>query len=117
MTHGDCIAALAETARECGLKCPDDLSGIRREVESGACGSLTTARVVLEATAPEIADRLLKKLVAGAERYKREKKLMHCRGLDLEPSAIDCSGMAPVVMDLLLQLIEHPAGEEVEKER
>lgn len=106
MVHGDCISAFADTARECGLSCPDDLSVVRCEVCLGACGSLTTARKILESSVPEIAEDLFEQLVSSVEDYKQKRKQKHCRGLNLEPTALDCSGLAPVVMDLLLQLLE-----------
>lgn len=106
MSHGDCISAFVEMARECGLQCPDDLSDVRREVALGACGSLTTARKVLEATVPEIAERVFGQLVSTVEEYMRERRQKHCRRLHVEPAVLDCSGMAPVVMDLLIQLLE-----------
>lgn len=111
MSHRDCIIAFAEIARECGLSCPEDLSSVRTAVEAGACGSLTTARLVLEATVkkPEMVQELWERLLGAVEEYKLQARQKHCRGIDLEPTAIDCSGMAPVVMDMLLQIIESHA--------
>ena len=114
VTQEDCTSAFAETARECGLKCPEDLSRVKREVAAGACGSLTTARKVLQETVPEVAEALSQHLLAGVEQYKLESKKKHCRGLNLEPTVIDCSRMAPVVMDLLLQLVEQYAPRETD---
>ncbi len=91
------------------MSCDDDLSDIRRQVEQGACGSLTTACKILHETVPESADKLWPQLVANIDQYKQELRKPHCRGLDAEPTAIDCGGMAPVVMDFLLQLIEGQA--------
>ena len=106
MAHGDCISAIAEIAKRCGLKCPGDLSEIRRQVEQGRCGSLTTARSILEHTIPHLAEELYERLVDACERYKKETGKKHCCGVNLGTSVIDCSGMAPIVMDLLLQLVE-----------
>ena len=108
VSQGSCITAVAEIARTCGLRCPEDLSQLRSAQESGACGSLITARKILEETVPESAEAIWQQLVAYVEQYKLRRNKAHCRGINLEPSVIDCSRMAPVVMDLLLQLIaEH----------
>ena len=74
---------------------------------SGACGSLTAARDALQETLPHAAEELWHRLISAVEQYKLERNQKHCRGLNLEPTVIDCSRMAPVVMDLLLQLIEN----------
>lgn len=111
LSSGDCVPAFAETARECGLSCPDDLSDVRRQVELGACGSLTMARKILEATVPACANKLYAQLTAKIDRHKLKLKKSHCRGLNKEPTVIDCGGMAPVVMDYLLQLLEGHAWE------
>ncbi len=105
VSQGSCINAVAETARTCGLICPEDLSQVRSHHESGACGALTTARKVLEETLPESAEEIWQQLIANVEQYKLLKNKTHCRGINLEPNVIDCSRMAPAVLDLLLQLI------------
>lgn len=105
MSLGDCIDAFAETARLCGLKCPECLSGVRSEVASGACGSLTVARMILEETVPDNAEQVFDQLVGYVEKYQQDKKQRHCRGLNLAPTALDCNGMGPLVMDLLIQLL------------
>lgn len=110
LERGNCAAAFSEIARECGLNCPEDLSVVQNAVHLGACGSLTTARLVLEANAPLLANQLYERLVSAVEDYKLEKNQKHCRGINLEPAALDCTGMAPVVMDLLLQLLESQRG-------
>ena len=105
VSQGSCIDAFAEAARTCGLICPEDLSQVRGHHESGACGALTTARKVLEETLPESAEEIWQQLIANVEQYKLLKNKTHCRGINLEPNVIDCSRMAPAVLDLLLQLI------------
>ncbi len=108
VSAGGCIGAIAEIARTCGLQCPEDLSQVRSEHDSGACGSLLTARKILEETFPEFAEEIWQQLVAKVEQYKIRRNKAHCRSINLQPSIIDCSRMAPAVMDLLLQLItEH----------
>ncbi len=108
VSEGSCIGALAEIARNCGLRCPEDLSQVISEHESGACGSLHTARKILEETLPEFAEEIWQQLVSKVEQYKILRNKAHCRGINLKPSVIDCSRMAPAVMDILLQLIaEH----------
>jgi len=106
LSSRDCINAISETARQCGLRCPPDLCAVRLQVERGACGSLTTAKVILEATAPADAARLASELESLVEQYKIAMAKPHCRGVDGEPTVIDCGGMAPIVMDFLLQLLE-----------
>lgn len=105
VTHGDCVKAFAETARECGLLCPDDLCDVERLVASGACGSLTMAGKVLHATIPDVSNELWQQLVVRVDEYKNKRRLAHCRGEDQSPTVIGCGGMAPVVLDLLLQII------------
>ncbi|MCC7531077.1 MAG: hypothetical protein IT342_21345 [Candidatus Melainabacteria bacterium] len=108
VSEGSCISAIAQIAWACGLRCPQDLSQVRSEYESGACGSLHTARKILEETVPEFAEEIWQQLLAKVEQYKICRNKAHCRGINLQPSVIDCSRMAPAVMDLLLQLItEH----------
>lgn len=72
---------------------------------SGQCGSLATARMVLQATVPEMSQQIWEELRVAVEEYLHEKGRVHCRGLDSEPTALDCSGMAALVMDLLLHLL------------
>ncbi len=115
VSEGSCIGAIAEIARTCGLQCPEDLSQVRSEHESGACGSLHTARKVLEETVPEFAEAIWQQLLTKVEQYKIRRNKAHCRGIDLQPSVIDCSRMAPAVMDLLLQLItEHSKNHNID---
>lgn len=118
VSEGSCIGALAEIARTCGLRCPEDLTQVRSEHEAGACGSLYTARKILEETSPEFAEELWQQLVAKVEQYKIRRNKAHCRGINLQPNIIDCSRMAPAVMDLLLQLItEHRENHSIDDSR
>ncbi len=106
LSTGDCVSALEQFAEKYGLGCPADLSEIRRQVQNGACGSMSMAKAILRETAPLLADELIEQLIAKVEQYKKDHNKPHCRGVKLAPHALDCGGMAPVVMDYLLQLLD-----------
>lgn len=104
---GDCVRAFAETAREFGLKCSDDLCEVERQVGLGACGSITTACKILHETVPESGEGLCHQLLTSVEKYAHDRSLKHCPGTDgaPDPTVSGCGAMSAAVMDLLLQVV------------
>lgn len=112
LSTGDCVGVFAELARELGLSCPPDLSDLR-QAELSSCGALAAAQEILRITAPTIAEAVGKQLLAKVEEYKLQSKRVDCGS---ERTGLDCSGMAPIIIDLLLQLLEtYPESEWMSK--
>ena len=103
LNQDDCTQAFAATAKEFGLRCDEDITDVHEHVSRGNCGSMAAAKRVLQQTLPEDCEQLWQQLCTRVEDYKRELPQEHCHGD--EKDTIGCTGMAPVVMDLMLQLI------------
>jgi hypothetical protein len=103
LSSGDCVSAFVDSAVEFGLAQPEELSGF----SSGAdgCAAFAIAEAILRLRTP-VSDKLSKQLKDEIEQYQRQKNQNHICAIGDDPSMIGCSGMAPVVMDFLLQLLE-----------
>lgn len=109
-----CVQAIVKSAHALGLIGSDKLTHLRLPIEKSGCGSLFSARQVLEQCLSErgydlsnggrkLADELWKKVELDVDSYKSATSLVHNRQAGEITPVIECSHMAPVVMDILLQ--------------
>jgi hypothetical protein len=112
-----CVQALVSCAHELGLIGGTKLTTLRLPIETPDCGSLFAAQHVLEQCLSErgyclnngdrqLADRLWDNVKRKVETYKQKTSLEHARQAGKEASTIECSHMAPIVMDYLLQELQ-----------
>lgn len=111
-----CVQAIVRSAHQLGLIKADRLSTLKLPIETPDCGSLFAAKYVLEQCLVErgyclnngdrkLADKLWEDVQRGVEQYKQQTNLVHARQPGHLSPTIECSHMAPIVMDVLLQSI------------
>lgn len=112
-----CGGSIVKCANELGLVNEEQSSTFKLPVETVRCGSIGAAEQVLRQCLLErgycngngdqyIADQLWRDLQSAIESYERDNSAAvdQCAG-QLE-SAVECSHIAPVVMDYLLQKLQ-----------
>lgn len=109
-----CVQAIVKTSKELGLIATARLTTLKLPIETSDCGSLFAAKHVLEQSLIErgycltngdkaLADRLWANIELDVNDYKTQTSLVHIRVPGTVSSTIECSHMAPIVMDVLLQ--------------
>lgn len=110
-----CVKAIAGCASEYGLISESRLKQLSFPLESSGCGSLYAARQILEGCLSEHDSSGDSQQVAATvestwalieqsvQRYKEETALIHERKAGQPADILECTHMAPVVMDFLLQ--------------
>ncbi len=112
---GSCVRAIVDCSRQYGLVSRGQLSNLHLPLEAAGCGSLYAARKILECCFEERGlgsdkselSQLVEKTWSGIEQsinsYKVETALTHERPAGQQSDILQCTHMAPVVMDFLLQ--------------
>ena len=107
-----CVAVMFRSAYELGLVPDGSLDDCVQPANCGMCGSLWAARQIIErlfdgqrtrSDLQQLVDTVWSSVKNDVETYKLETKLLHDRQPGLLPPATECSRMAPVVFDILLQ--------------
>jgi hypothetical protein len=108
-----CVRALIGAARDYGIIQGDSLEHEKLPADLSCCGSQYAARKILELAMQQrgfnrdgtahLSDEIWDSMVEAIEQFKRNTQLVHERDAGDIPAAIECSKMAPVVFDILLQ--------------
>lgn len=112
-----CVQAIVRCSNHLGLIQENKLSNLILPIDTPDCGSLFAAEHVLKQCLTErgfclnngdkaLADKLWAGVVEAVERYKKETSLVHERKPGTTAPLVECSHMAPIVMDFLLQTLE-----------
>ncbi len=113
-TGAGCIAVMFASAYDLGLIPAGSLETCFQNETCTLCGSLWAARQIIEKffvvhkngkDPQELIDKTWSELQREVEEYKKEHRLEHNRQPGALPSASECSKLAPVVFDILLQLL------------
>ena len=107
-----CIKTMFNCAYDFGLVPSDSLDQCAQPDESSMCGSMWAARKIIEgyfdghkngSSPAELIEKVWSSLQQAVESYKSKSQLLHNRTAGALPDVSECSRMAPVVFDLLLQ--------------
>lgn len=112
-----CVQAIVRCSNQMGLIGENKLSNLTLPIETPDCGSLFAAKRVLKQCLSErgyclnngdkeLADKLWADVVDAVEQYKKDTSLVHERKPGTTAPLVECSHMAPIVMDFLLQKLE-----------
>lgn len=108
-----CVQSIISCAHEMGLLAADRLRELKLPVDSTGCGSLFAAEQVVHQCLADrncsdqsLATRLWSEIKNAIELYKAQSQLVHDHNAGSGASVVECSHMAPVVMDLVLQHLQ-----------
>jgi hypothetical protein len=108
-----CVQAIVSCAHNLGLIATDRLRDLKLPIDAAGCGSLFAAEQVLYQCLADkggadksLAEQLWSDVKRSVELYKEQTQLVHDRKAGDVTPAVECSHMAPIVMDLLVQKLQ-----------
>jgi len=111
----NCVSAMVNGAYEFGLVSAGALEGLTLPIDSLVCGSMFAAKKVLEKYVeehslrhegldlPHTVEHIWQGIERDIDNYKVYTHLQHERHGGAPPDRLECSSMAPIVFDILLQ--------------